>query len=345
MKWFGDKKMLLIICSIILVMLGYVICTSFIYSANLGYLVGDILNNVDVPTDETYINTFSETQVDWEIAYWSAMICEYTYEKHGYLLDNRALEKLGFTTIRKYSFYEFEGEFEDDLMVDVGMKEVHLDDDNGFTLVAVAFRGSVPVALNDPTSKENMRRNMKHSPKPWKEIEAFGHGGFYDQYSDFLNDILPEINKNLNLSMLQNESASNKNIKFWVAGHSMGGALAELFTLDLIESGVEPEKIITYGFATPLVGDNRLFEYAKSIGVSDRIYKIVHKQDMIGCIGYGISSGKSLATNSNIVKFGKGGIFDRSHHSLPRVYLPFVISQNSQSKRQQFEASLVIADM
>ena len=345
MKRFGVKKMILTACAIIFIALAYIAATSFIYSANLGYLVGDVLNDVTIPTDETYIDTFTATQVNWEIAYWSAMICEYTYEKQSYPLDNLALSKLGFTTTRKYSFYKFKEEYEDDLMVDVGVKEIYSDDGNSFTLVAVAFRGAVPAALNDPTSKENMRRSMAYSPKQWKEIDASVHGGFYDQYCDFLKNILPEINTELHLNILQNESMSDQNVKFWVSGHSMGGALAELFTIDLVESGVEPEKVITYGFATPFVGDKRLQEYAKSIGAAERIYKIVHKQDMVGCIGYGLLSGKSLAAGGNIIKFGNSGIFDRSHHSLPRIYLPFIASQNNLPKRKLFEASLVIADM
>ncbi|MCL2391919.1 MAG: lipase family protein, partial [Oscillospiraceae bacterium] len=154
---------------------------------------------------------------------------------------------------------------------------------------------------------------------------------------------MPEINEEFNLNILQENGESNQNVKFWITGHSMGGALAELFTLDLVESGVEPERIITYGFATPLVGNRRLQEHAQLIGASDRIFKIVHRQDMVAYIGYGLLWGRSLAADSNIIEFGSRGIFDRSHHSLPRIYLPFIISQNDYPLRQQLEASLVVA--
>lgn len=346
MKRFGTKKIILTVRASTLIALVCIIVMCFLYSANLGYLVGDVFNDVDTLADEVYINAFTATQIDWEIAYWSAMICEYTYEKHLYPLENRALSKLEFTNVRKYSYYELDGEPQDDLMIDVGVKEVCLDGGSSFTLVVVAFRGSVPKALESPTSKENMRRNMQYAPKQWREVDVSVHGGFYDQYCDFLTDILPEINSALNLSIFKkNESISEQSMKFWIVGHSMGGALAELFTLDLIESGVEPENVMTYGFSTPLVGDSRLHEYATSIGASDRIYKIIHKQDMVGYIGYGLLWGKPLASNKNVIEFGNGGIFNRSHHSLPRIYLPFIASQNNQPKRHQFEQSLIIEDM
>lgn len=345
MKRFKRKRIILSLCAVLLATLVYLIVTSFIFSANLGYLSGGVLNDIDIPDDDTYVSTFDEEQVNWEMAYWSAMLCEYTYEKQSYPLKNLAFTKLGFSTSRVYSFYDLNGEHEDDLMVDVGIKEIVSDDGTNLTLVAVAFRGSVPVALNDPTSKENMRRNMKYSQSQWKEVEASVHGGFYDQYCDFLTDILPEINATLNLSILTESSTFDSNIRFWVTGHSMGGALAELFTLDLVESGLDPKHIITYGFSTPLVGDKRLLDYAEGIGASDRIYKVVHKQDMVGFIGYGLLLGKSIASDDNCVYFGNSGIFDRSHHSLPRIYLPFIASMNNPSRRQQYEASLVVLDM
>ena len=344
MKMFGLKKRKVFVCVVLTAFL-YLMISSFVYATNLGRLAGDIFREVAVPADELYVNAFTINQIDWEMAYWSAMTCEYTYEKKAYPLENLALSKLGFTITRQYSFYERNGKLEDDLMVDVGVKEISTEEGEGFTVVALAFRGSVPAALKDPTSKENMRRNMAHSPKAWKEVGASVHGGFYDQYRDVLTDILPELNTKLNLNILQNENVPEQNIKFWITGHSMGAALAELFAIELIENGVEPERVITYGFATPLLADQHLKEYAQSIGVSERIYKLTHKQDMVAFIGYGILFGESLAAGGHIMKFGRQGIFDRSHHSLPRIYLPFIISQNSPLKQKQFQSSLLIEDM
>lgn len=53
-----------------------------------------------------------------------------------------------------------------------------------------------------------------------------------------------------------------------VAGHSLGGAIALLCTLDLLHSlGDEPNPNVTcVGFATPAVGNAALAEYVKNKG-------------------------------------------------------------------------------
>ena len=343
MKRLKAKKMRLIICAFILIPIVYIIITSFAYASNLGYFIGDIFIGVDTPTHETYISAFTENQINWEIAYWSAMISEYTYAKESYPRENFALTTLGFTTARFYSFFELDGEDKDDLMVDVGIKEI--SSDIPFTLVVFAFRGSVPLALNSPTTGENMRRNMDVFSHPWRESEFTVHRGFYNQYNDFVTHILPDINEKFNLDILQSNSTVNQHMKIWITGHSMGGALAELFTLDLVKNGVQPERIMTYGFATPLVANQSLREHAEAIGASNQIFRIVHRQDMVSYVGYGIIRGASLAADNNAIIFGSRGIFNRSHHSLPRIYIPFIVSQNDQSQRQQMETSLIIEDI
>jgi|GEM_PF-3227947 len=345
MKRPRSKKVSLIVLTLVSIALFYIIITNFVFSANLGHFVGDVFQDIDTPSNETFINSFSETQINWEIAYWSAMISEFTYAKTSYPLYNRALSRLGFKTERFYSFFEFEGEPLDDLMVDVGVKDVSINNYQIDTLIVIAFRGSVPMALNSPTTAENMRRNMDFFSQRWRNTDQTVHRGFYSQYNDFISDILPEINKTFNLNILQDDFMSGQNLKFWITGHSMGAALAELLTLDLIENGIAPERIITYGFATPLVGSQRLQEHAQMIGASDRIFKIIHQQDMVGYIGYRFLFGASLAAENNIYEFGRRGIFNRSHHSLPRIYIPFTISKNDAPLRQQLETSLIVLDM
>ena len=171
------------------------------------------------------------------------------------------------------------------------------------------------------------------------------HRGFYDQYRDFITYILPAINETFESDILRSDAMADPSIKFWITGHSMGAALAELLTLDLIENGVAPQNIMTYGFATPLVAHRRLRAHAVSIGASARIFSIVHRRDMVGYIGYGFIRGRSLAGEGNTVLFGHWGLIDRNHHSLPVIYLPFIIAQNDPPQRQQMEAARVVADL
>jgi len=345
MRWLSTKRIWLTLCIITAAIITYIVVAGFILPASRCYLVGDVFGGVGTPSDETLTRAFAQEQINWEIAYWSAMISEYTFEKPSYPAYNRALSALGFTTMRIYSFFEHEGELKDDIMVDAGIKEIFAGDGTSFTLVVIAFRGSVPIALDSPTTRENMRRNIDFLPRPWGEAEATVHRGFYGQYRDFVANILPEINDKLNLSIMQNSSAANHSVKFWLTGHSMGGALAELFTLGLVESGIDPAKIMTYGFATPLVASRGLQEHAQLAGASDRIFRIIHRRDMVAFVGYRLLWGRSLAADDNVVGFGRRGVFDRRHHSLPRVYLPFVISQNDQPLRQYMEVFFIVDDM
>ena len=329
----------------ILAALTYFILTRYVFADNLGYLTGDVFAHVDRPTHETYINAFADGQINWELAYWSAMIAEYTYAKPSYPAYNLALTTLGFTTARFYSYFTHNGISVDDLMVDVGIKQIGTDGQAGLTLVVFAFRGSVPLVLDSPATRENMRRNMDFFSQPWRDVDATVHRGFYDQYHDFLTYILPTVNERFDLDILHSEGATNTDRMFWITGHSMGGALAEFLTLDLVENGIPPQNILTHGFATPLIASRRLQAHAQSIGASTRIFNIVHTRDMVGRIGYGFIRGRSLAAQENTVRFGNSGIFDRNHHSLPRIYLPFIAAQNNQPLRRQMETSLVVVDI
>jgi len=347
MKRLSRKKKILILFAIVFIALVYIVISSFVLSADIGYLVDDPFYGVPIPTDEALINAFADTEINWEIAYWSAMISEFTYGKYAYPYENRALTTLGFTTTRVYSFFEHEGELKDNLMADAGVREIIAPDGSSYILVAIAFRGSVPLVLDRVTTHENMRRNLDIRSQPWREDmpRVTVHRGFHDQHNDIVRYLLSEINEEFDLSILRSGGHRDPNLRFWITGHSLGGALAEMLTLDLIEHGVEPERVMTYGFATPLVGSRHLYEFAQSIGASDRIFNIIHRQDMVAHIGYGLIFGRSLAADENTIEFGSRGIWNRSNHGLPRTYLPFVISQNDYPLRQQFEASLIVADI
>jgi len=335
MKWLATKKRRLIISAILLAV-AYIIITNFILHANIGYLAGDIFDNLPTPTHIEYINAFANPQINWEMAYWSAMISEFTYAKPSYPSTNLALTALGFTTTRHYSFFKHNGEYLDDLMVDIGTKQISSNDMN-FTLKAIAFRGSVPLALESPTTRENMRRNMDFLPRQWAGTESTVHRGFYNQFNDFVEYILPEITA---------LTESCPHTKFWITGHSMGGALAELFALWLIENGTNPQNIMIFGFATPLVASRQLQEHARQIGAADRIFRFAHRQDMVGYVGYRIFFGRTIAADCNNIMFGRQGVFDRSHHSLPRIYLPFIVSQIGDSERRKlFEMSLNVNNL
>ena len=56
-------------------------------------------------------------------------------------------------------------------------------------------------------------------------------------------------------------------------GHSLGGAVAELCTLDLLHSflGDSPPDVNAIGFATPAVGNEALAKYVRRQGWQSRL--------------------------------------------------------------------------
>lgn len=66
--------------------------------------------------------------------------------------------------------------------------------------------------------------------------------------------------KNLAMSFyyqkLNKQYLGEDNIVFWITGHSLGGALATLYTTDLVDRNVPAENIITYTFGAPPVGND-----------------------------------------------------------------------------------------
>lgn len=70
--------------------------------------------------------------------------------------------------------------------------------------------------------------------------------GFYSIYLDIREEIKAVLETLINAKQI------------FIAGHSLGGALATLTIPDLIDSGIEPAKIIVYTFASPRCCDQEL---------------------------------------------------------------------------------------
>jgi hypothetical protein len=91
--------------------------------------------------------------------------------------------------------------------------------------------------------------------------------GFYSIYID-LRDEIKEV--------LQTLSESNH---IFVAGHSLGGALATLTIPDLIDSDIPVDKITAYTFASPRCGDRELAYQLNNSGVKH--WRIANTEDIV----------------------------------------------------------------
>jgi hypothetical protein len=65
----------------------------------------------------------------------------------------------------------------------------------------------------------------------------------------------------------------------------MGGAVAELISLKLVDNGVLPSNIICYGFASPPVGDLDLVNHAEKKNIRNRIHKLLNNYDAVPFAG------------------------------------------------------------
>ena len=96
-----------------------------------------------------------------------------------------------------------------------------------------------------------------------------------------------------------------------LCGHSLGGAVAVLVFLRLItECSLTPEEIdriyvVTAG--SPLIGDEDLSEYVRSLGVDSRIYNIVNEGD--SATSFSSASARTIA--SNLVQHAKEATRDK----------------------------------
>jgi hypothetical protein len=123
----------------------------------------------------------------------------------------------------------------------------------GKRVIAIAFRGTTPSAMLDVVI----------------DLAAFGtifrpehnqdgvivHQGFRISMMDYYakeSSIILDGDKTLE----QVISEKNDDDIFFISGHSLGGAIATLYSAMLVERGVKPENIITYTFGAPAVGNH-----------------------------------------------------------------------------------------
>jgi hypothetical protein len=92
--------------------------------------------------------------------------------------------------------------------------------------------------------------------------------GFYSIYVD--------IRQEIQLALNQIDGGFDR---IFIAGHSLGGALATLAIPDLIDLGINPSNIIAYTFASPRCCDRDLATYLKAH--HDKHWRIANTEDIV----------------------------------------------------------------
>ncbi len=101
-------------------------------------------------------------------------------------------------------------------------------------------------------------------------LKAKAHEGFFRTYDSISDQVLDTIEKQL----------MEKDYKIFLTGHSLGGALATLASLDLRKS--KKYEVTNYTFGAPKVGNKRFVKYYNK-QVKDS-YRVVNDEDPIPSI-------------------------------------------------------------
>ena len=216
--------------------------------------------------DSTSIFTPSST-FNPNLALLSVVASDEVYLSDGH---SAALENAGFTG------FIFTATSNDTQAI-TGVKKFN---NEGKRVIAIIFRGTSNLA--DAMSDANIVAVPFYS-----STSGMVHKGFFESTDSFIkNESLITVDGNETLDAIISEK--NPNDIFWIAGHSLGGAVATLYAARLKDRGVKPANIITYTFGAPAVGDSVFVSHYNDID----IHRIRNLYDPIPDSTY-------LATNFN----------------------------------------------
>lgn len=137
--------------------------------------------------------------------------------------------------------------------------------------IAIVFRGTD--SIRDWITDVDFLREELLTSRRFGRAEV--HSGFLQAYQSILGALTDRL-RVLADGHLADGHHSTKPI--FVAGHSLGGALALLAALELERQGFEIAQVYTYG--QPRLG-NRAFCRVYNAALGDRTYRVVYQEDIV----------------------------------------------------------------
>jgi len=125
--------------------------------------------------------------------------------------------------------------------------------------IYVVFRGSESI--------ENWKTNLNAFKVPytsWSDCNCQVHKGFYAAEQKVISEVIKEV---------QTLQKAHSGYVVKVTGHSLGAALAQLTSMDLIKAGISTS---VYNFGQPRTGDTT---YAAFANKKVTTYRVVHDRD------------------------------------------------------------------
>jgi len=135
-----------------------------------------------------------------------------------------------------------------------------------FQELLVSFRGTKPTSLNNWLN--NLDVFSSNKAFPWY-TDAMVHPGFLDVLESHQSFLIPQV---------PNLIAMYPNYQLVINGHSLGGAVATMFAMQLfVEYGTSSTHLVTFG--SPRVGDGTFRDLFTSSGVSH--WRLTHERDPV----------------------------------------------------------------
>ena len=295
-KWFKRVLSVVLVCVFIggAVPMGTILAVAADAGSNMGGEENPF-SDWTLTLDDFASAFSSNTAFDVKLAYQSARAAEDAYG-----ISENAFVDNGFA-------FENVHPFDSDILdihVLCGIKTGIDLNGNIKKIFAISFRGS--------QTGWNWAANFDFAPEPWI-LNHDVHEGFLACYREFRNSIVPKINAEYGNIL----GSSSSDVAYWVSGHSLGGALAEMFTIDRINNGVSPNNMICYTVGAPPVGSKELYNYANAeLHASSRIHKIMNTNDIVPSAGvnaftmandvFRFTSGNDVVTPAVMILFLAG---------------------------------------
>jgi hypothetical protein len=134
--------------------------------------------------------------------------------------------------------------------------------------IYIVFRGS--------TSITNWIINMDVIKTPYTSFPECAdcnvHKGWYLSEQAVITDV---INKVSSLN------AKYPNYAIKLTGHSLGAALAQFVSMDLVRAGLPKDKISVLNFGQPRTGDGNYATFVPSVVASGVTWRVVHDRDIV----------------------------------------------------------------
>ena len=277
---------------------------------------------IEILSQEDYEKIFLSNSYNDKFAYWCGKVSNDAYSGS----ENTAMKTLEFDSIAPKHIKIFDNEV---LTYYVGIKKLEKQINEKTLITMIAIKGT------DPKKLSNLMIDAFAYPVIWKtgqpSVEYVGLNPLLrtGQALIELIDQIPEVHGGFFAcaKAIWEKINIDSNSLYIVTGHSLGGAIAELISLHLAEAEKDNKKIIpvrniiSYGFASPPVGDGDLRSHAQKLGIRNRIHKLHNALDIIPKAGW---AAFSIAGDKKLF-WGKAG------HNMESVYLPELLKKINNS--------------